>query len=298
MNSASPHYALLTGLALCAVTGLLWAVLGGMMARVAERTASPSGFYAVAYGLAALLGWIVTVDWHALGSTGRLGELIAWTAGAGIMSAGYQLTLAVAFRRGPRGISWAVVQSALVVPFVLGVVVWGDHVGPTGWGGLALVLAALPLLGGTRGTPTPTGWAPWVTAAFLCVACQQTMAGVPSRWPGWSDAAHLRPTLACTATAAVQLLGAALTRSSVRRHDLLLALAYAVMLLASFTTLFAALDHLARLQAGAAVFPLAVGISILAFVNWHAVVSHEALDWRHRLGLGLLITGILAVATR
>lgn len=289
---------MLTGLMFVVVTGLLWAMLGIVMARVAERTPSPSGFYTVAYGLAAIAGWACAVEWSALSSISRIGPVVFWTGGAGVMSAGYQLSLAAAFRRGPRGVSWAVVQSALIVPFLLGVLVGGDKIGPAGWGGVALVLAALPFLGDVRSGASRPGWGLWVAAAFTFVACQQTMAGVPSRWPGWEDTAHLRPTLACTATAAVQSISAWTTRSAVPRADLMLAAIFAVVLLASFTTLFAALDRFSRLSVGAAVFPIAVGISILAFVCWSARFRNEPMDGRRGLGVGLLTTGILAMAMR
>jgi hypothetical protein len=64
-----------------------------------------------------------------LGGEGRFPMMLA----AGMINAWGVLTLQRAMRRGHHGVTWAIGQSAMVVPFLVGVLVFGDALGALGF---------------------------------------------------------------------------------------------------------------------------------------------------------------------
>jgi len=291
------------GLLLIVATGLLWGGLGIRMSlRADRREESPLRFLVLAYVLASLAAWLLIVDWRALARTPqpRLWATAGWAWATGMLSAVHVLTTQAAMRRGPHAVTWACAQSALAGSFLAAVFLWGERVAWPGWTGLALVVAALALMGRAKGAAASSrpGWRFWLVATWFGIAAQQTCASVVSHWEGWTDVGRLRPAIAMTAT----LCGLGLALLWTRRsrpatpwpwRDSSL---FAACAASSFFCMYPALDRMAAHGAAAVVFPLALGISILTVTLWRIRGRSEHVDARTRTVLAALIAGLLLLA--
>ncbi len=204
---------------------------------------------------------------------------------SGIVSGFGMLLMTRSMALGHGGISWAISQSSLVVPFLAGVLAWGDRSGPSGWAGLALVLAMIVVLGRRQGgtetavaAPKPgrRAWVATVAAAFASLGISQTLSSVPSRWAGWSDVSGLRIALSAAGFLAVMLVLFLFAKDRrPGRLAPLLALAHGLLGFLGQAAFFASLDRLAPLGLAAAAFPVSIGTTILSFALYSALVVRE-----------------------
>jgi drug/metabolite transporter (DMT)-like permease len=193
-----------------------------------------------------------------------------------------------------------------VVPFLAGVIGWGDRAGPAGWAGLALVLAMIVTLGARQGGNAGADddarrqrgrWIATVAAAFAALGVQQALSAVPSRWAGWADTANLRVALSAAGFLGVQLVLFAFTKD--RRPGRLvplLALAHGVLGFSGQAAFFVSLDRLAPLGLAAAAFPVSIGTTILSFNLYSALVLRERFGWQDLAALAAGSAGIALLA--
>jgi len=293
------------GVGLAVIAGILFAAVGGVLKRLPPDGSSTPSYY-LALGLFTLAAALLRVRWSLLaaGHVPRLGQLVAVMGASGIFTAIGMSAMTAAMGRGHGGISWAISQSAMIVPFVLSVAVFGDRVGAAGGIGMVLLFAMVAVLGargGTaRGTHTGRGWFLVVAAAFLSLGASQALSIIPQRWPGWTDTANLRIAVSSAFFLATLAL-AWLVKGGrpIKGRIALLALAHAALGFSGQVALFRAIDLLNPHGLVALCHPLSTGATILSF----SIYSRVALGERFRtaataaLAAGLLGLLFLAVGS-
>jgi multidrug transporter EmrE-like cation transporter len=191
------------------------------------------------------------------------------------------------------------VQSALVVPFVLSMVVWREPLRYGGIAGVILVVTGIIVLGrlgSDAGQSIKTGsrWLLLAVLAFGCIGLQQTFCSIPSHWTGWEDSAGLQVPLIMLFTA----LGWLCLKLRPMIHPdtgggIFPVLGICVFTLLSFLCLFLSLRYLRTEQMTSVVFPLSTGVNIVVFALYGRMILGERLSLA---GVGLVLSGILALS--
>ncbi|MFW5751232.1 MAG: hypothetical protein ACOCZK_06245, partial [Planctomycetota bacterium] len=198
---------------------------------------------------------------------------------------------------------WTIAQSAMIVPYCLGLVVWAA---PHSWlrsAGVVLVLAALVVFGTTRrgrGTSDgPDGGQAWLWFSLLTFACfgaQQFLATWPSTWAGWHDPVNIRPMLFYVGFGCAAWIPLLLQRQLPQRRTLPLGLLLGCGGVLGQHALFTGLDQLEIVGLANTGFPIGVGISIAGFALLNRLIIREPLNPRHHLGMALVLGGIVLLS--
>ena len=229
-----------------------------------------------------------------------------------------------AMKRGPNAVVWAIIQSGLVYPFLMGSLVFGVPMGPRRLCGIALIVASVflyaarekPAGDAASGLPSrPGGDAPgraalrlWLPAALLGMlfcGLNQCAANLPSYLEKGSDFSGTFRTFAVY----FGLLVAALADKAFKRMRggravppppgqlrALAAWAAGVGTLSFLSTkylTFPGLDALERLGAGSMGYPVMVAACIIGFFPYGALVLHERIGALQAAGAVLGLAGIL-----
>lgn len=294
---------MLFGLTLIVVIGLLWTGVGVLQGLVAQARESSAAFYAVGTGLAAILAWLILPEWSAAGGLGRTELLglgvIALAAAANALG---QILVIQAMRLGPQGLTLALVQAAVAVPFLFSCGYWDER--PSGWAWLGVGLLLFSLFFLARGKPAATPaaasgrWLGLAATALVAVGLTQTLLSVPSHWADFSDPARLRVPVYLTAGAAGFGLAIWLRGLRPSRRVWSYGTIWAVLAVASHTLCFRCLDLLAAVKLSALVFPGGVGVSLIAFAAYCHLARGERYAPVAKLGLGCCLAGVLLMALR
>lgn len=278
------------GIAQLIATGLLWTVTGMIFSYAARRGLRLLAFAFSANFFTALLAWCAC-DWSAI-RAGGLPALPAFTvlvSFGGLLNATGMLLIMAAMRRGHQAGSWTVSQSAMVVPFLAGMIIWQERPTHVNLAGMLLIFASLCLFGrraAVRDADTPgQGWFGLAMLAFVLIGVSQTLFTVPSHWSGWTDPGRLRVPLLTSAAALVLGIIGLCRRDLPGAREMAAGFGCSFISLAGSTLLFTGMDNLAATGLVSLVYPLAVGTCIVGF----------GLQTRFRLKEPLGLTGTLAL---
>lgn len=222
--------------------------------------------------------------------------------------------MSYAMQRGPNGIIWSIIQSALIFPFLGGVLFFGVLLTPFRAGGILTLLAALVLFGmakdqkaGTKVNEKKRGWR---GAAFLCLAIcavQQNLMTAPSYF---EDARAVTSIARSLATASGTFLGAlvynllkmnaerlAQLRSNLGRWTLwryIIALQF-FGLIFSYTLLYPGMNVMADAGLGGICYPMMVGSCIVTFSLASVCLLKEPMTLLQAVALTVCITGLVLI---
>lgn len=298
---------MLTGLLLIFVVGWIWVLVGVVLTRVAATGTSVIAFYLVGCWLAAAFAWGFLVDWPLLraGLPARSGELALWLGIAGTLNSLGQLLLVKAMNAGHKGVSWAIVQLAMLVPFGSALLFWQERLTVAGAAGLLLLLGAILLLSRGRqagvAATVPVSSRSWlglVLGALLLIGSSQACQAVPSHWAGWQDAGRLRVALLATGGALANTVWVSALRPRITRPALRYGALWAVLAILSYLLLFRALDHLARAGLSCFAFPIGQATCMIGFALYSFWRLKEPFNRTVRYGLGCGLLGIVLMALR
>lgn len=222
--------------------------------------------------------------------------------------------MSYAMQRGPNGIIWSIIQSALIFPFLGGVLFFGVLLTPFRAGGILTLLAALVLFGMAKDQKADTkvnekkrGWR---GAAFLCLAIcavQQNLMTAPSYF---EDARAVTSIARSLATASGTFLGAlvynllkmnaerlAQLRSNLGRWTLwryIIALQF-FGLVFSYTLLYPGMNVMADAGLGGICYPMMVGSCIVTFSLASVCLLKERMTLLQAIALTVCITGLVLI---
>lgn len=293
---------MLLGFLCIALVGIVWVLVGVVMTRVAAAGVSSIVFYATGCWIAAIVSWLLFADWSILmaGLPPRAGELAGWLGVSGTFNSIGQLLLIKAMKSGHKGVSWAIVQIAMLIPFLSSVLFWGEKISWPGIAGMAALLGAIVFMAQQRSGAEFRGpggskfvWLCAVVGALTMIGSAQAFQAVPSYWTGWADEARLRVCLLALGGALANTIWMVLLRQKVSLPALRYGACWAVLALISYGLLFVGLDHLAAAGMSGYAFPLGQATCMIGFAFFSRFWLKEPFHWPARLGLALGLLGIL-----
>lgn len=251
--------------------------------------------------------------------------VIAGTFLCGVFNYLMNMMMGRAMKCGPNAIVWAMIQSGVVFPFLMGWLAFGVPMGARRLAGIALIVASVFLYAARDQTGDSNGEAPaevartecsphhaglrqWLPAAllgmFFC-GINQCCANLPSYLEGGKEFSGTFRTfniyfgllLAGLAHIAVRRMRgtrAAAAKTGEWRGIALWASAtgFLSFLVGRYFT-FPGLDRLESLGAGAMGYPVIVAACIAGFIPYGMFVLHERIGARQMAGAVLGISGIL-----
>jgi uncharacterized membrane protein len=290
------------GLILILLTGLAWGGVGVVLGASSRRKIDGVVFVAVATAIGAGISWICLVNWAVVldGDVDGRPSLLPILVTAGVAGSLGMLSLQRAMGGGAA--AWTVGQSAMVIPFAVGVVCFGEPFRLRGGVGVVIIVLSMIAFSIDKTVPESGStskrhaWLRHALTAFLLLGLQQVLSSVPSSWDGWSDAAGIRVPVILTAGAIPLVIGVAVRGLKVERTVWRLAAAYGLIVVVGQYLLFRALDQLSLEGRISLAFPLAIGTCILLVTFWDIVV------WKNRparmtlVGLLLGVAGVVMLA--
>ena len=285
------------GFLLAVLTGLSWTAIGIVLSFCARKN-----FDVIAYSLAQTLFCTLltlAVYLHPGAFAWKPFLLLAACIGTGgFLNALAQLLVRHAMTLGCHGPVWAISQSALVIPFLAGVLLFGNAGSAGQWIGTALIACGI-LIPACGEMHAPGRWLVPTLVTFLLFGIVQTLYLVPSQLPGFDDASGVRPALASLGGFAGWCLPAAIRKERTRwdRRTLLPAFGMALLSLASLKIFFLSLDRLSTAGFGNAAVPLIVGANILGFAIYSRIVLKERPTRMETLGMTAVLGGVSAIAS-
>ncbi len=297
------------GILAMVIVGSSWCLVGLVMGDAPKRGIEP--------GLVLLFGNSLSVAasvvvMFATGSVPACSwRITSATCGAyfvaGMMNFFMQLIMAYAMQRGPNGIIWVIIQSALVFPFLGGVIFFGVELTFARAVGILLLLAALLLFGVAKENSNARG-GNWRLPAFLCLAIcavQQNIQTAPSYY---EEARAVGSIVRSLSAAGGGLAGAIFyhlaRRNAERKAQLRRNLFQPTLwkyigalqffnLLFAYTLLYPGMNAMADAGLGGMCYPMMTGSCIISFTISSIWLLKEKLRPLQAAALGICFSGLV-----
>ncbi|WP_176011667.1 hypothetical protein [Victivallis sp. Marseille-Q1083] len=298
------------GMIALTLVGLSWTVVGIVMGQAPRRQIDPGLilFCGAAVAIFASLAILTFTKTDAVGGMAEMLTCLAYLAG-GVLNYWLLHLMSRAMQLGPNGVVWTMVQSAMIFPFLTGIVFFGEKLTVCRAAGLGLILVALVLFGLAKdNTVNRTGrWRLLAFAAFLLAGIQQNCTTLPSYFPAARTVSSLvRLGAAGTGTFVAALAGLLYGMNRERYREILgmmrmKALWIYVFSLQFFSLVFAAtlfypgMDALARAGAGAVSVPLLVGSCIIGFALYSILILREKTSVLQVVAVICCLAGIVGI---
>jgi drug/metabolite transporter (DMT)-like permease len=293
------------GISLLVATGLGWAFLGVQLSYCAQRRIPMVTMLGPQQVLGLLIVFSVVPDYPAIskGLSHDTWLLAAVMLAAGVLNAVGLLALQRAMRMGHHGVTWVIGQSAVILPFLAGMVLFGEPSTAVRWCGVGAIIAGIVALGCARHeqeVERPSSMFSWfavAASALVLLGVGQVLQTLPSHLAGLADAMRLRIPLLSFGNGAIILVLWLRDGGRPARRTLAMAAIGTVIAVVATLTLFRGLDILAQAGMGALGFPLAIGSSVVGFAVYSAVVLREPVTRWHVAGMALGGLGMLLLAS-
>ncbi len=311
-------HSLAFGLIALAIVGGSWCICGLVMGSAPKRGVSSAAVQRISAVISCLVSAIVLlVTQTGISDIGA--KAVFWTCAsyfaAAVVNTCMLQVMSMAMQRGPNGIIWCIIQSAMLFPFLAGVLFFQVQAGWLQGLGVGMLLAALILFGlGKDNTVCAEnqksgvlGWKTLAFLAFLITGLQQNLATMPSYFEASRHVSSVLRTL-CTS------IGTLLTtivwsffkgepcpfffsRDTLRNRYFW---GYAIAmqgfgLLAAYFLLYPGLDILAENGLGGMGYPLMVGSCIVSFTLASIFLLRERFQWKQAVAVVLCLAGLVAL---
>lgn len=295
------------GILLSMALGATWALIGVVLTKVAKSNTSAITFYMSGCWLAAGFSWLFLADWPVLAVEipARTAELSVWLGLSGILNSLGQLLLVNAMNSGHKGVSWAIVQTGMLIPLIASFIFWSERISLAGACGIALLLLAIILMSrGRRDSEAQPAcgisakWLFFVFGALFLIGSSQAFQTVSSHWANWQDEGNLRVCFLATSGAIANTFWVALQRETITRKAIGYGAVWAVLAIFSYIILFHAIDILAREGMSGFVFPFSQATCMVGFALYSLLLLKERFSRSACYGLCCGVTGIIMMAFR
>lgn len=272
---------MLSGIVMVGVTGLLWTMIGVVMSDAARRELCAWDIMRISAFFSLVIGMVVMAfELEAFAIDRKLLLEVALALGlAGAANGCGVLLMQQAMRRGHHGAVWVIAQSALLLPFLMGVLCFGERVSVLkllGVGGIMLSMCMFGLQRGGLSTGVKRSWLFPAFAAFLLFGSNQCLANLPSYWNVEGLSAYLRAFLFQVGTSTFFLIFSLCRPMRPRVVSIKPALLICcTAMVGQYLLFYQGLDMLARAGAGSIGFPVTVGACIIGFCIYSIFIIRE-----------------------
>ena len=301
------------GILAMVIVGSSWCLIGLIMGDAPKRGIEPS--------LVQLFGSIVSASASVviMFSTGAFptasSTVVLWTCAAYAFSGASNFfmlqIMSSAMQSGPNGIIWSIIQSAMIFPFIGGILFFGVEFTAFRGVGIVLVLAALVLFAFTKDNSKDSG--KWKLKAFICLAIcavQQNITTMPSYFPEVKGVPSICRSLASAAAILVAALIYNIVRmDSVKREQIKKNIRNLTLwkyiaglqffnLIFSYTLMYPGFDAMADHGLGGMCYPMLVGSCIVSFTITSVLILKEKIKPVQLAALAACISGLVFICTK
>ncbi|MDR0932545.1 MAG: hypothetical protein LBM70_05930 [Victivallales bacterium] len=295
------------GISLLVATGILW-VLTGAVAGGAARKNLPIGvvqacgnIFSISIGITILL----------LFPDPECDFWVSFWTKASLFGSGFLNYFVIQFmskamKSGPNGMVWVIIQSALIFPFMVGIICFGVPLGVLRLSGLCAIIFALVIIGLSRDNHLHgRHWLVPALAAFLFAGVNQNLASLPSYF---SEALAVGNVSRSVSAATGTLTAFALTNFRnlsgvlpVLKNPLMwryIACLGGSGIISGYLLMYRGLNLIAEAGVGAIGYPVMISSCIAAFTLYSVWVLKERIKPLQIAGLCFALGGIVLISLK
>lgn len=311
--SSQPFFGTLTfGIIAMVIVGSSWCLIGLIMGDAPKKGVEPS--YVQLLGGLFSVSVSTTIMFATKSCPNTTWQIILATCGlyfiSGIMNFFMLQIMSAAMQKGPNGIIWAIIQSALVFPFIIGVMFFDVKLSVVRVLGIIFLLVALGLFGVCKDNSI-NNRGNWRLLAFICLAIcavQQNLMTIPSYFEAARSISSIVRTLS---TASGSTLGAIFyVACSARRRSVfgntlknrmlwkyVMALQFFNLIFA-YTLFYPGMNAMADAGLGGMCYPMLVGSCLVSFTLASIYLLKEKVKPLQVVGLVICISGLVFICTK
>ncbi len=306
---------MLFGVCALLAVGASWCVVGIVFEDAPKRNVQTGLLQFVNSALSITVSGMIACMFLNLSDSGSL-PLILLTCGTYALSGMFNFmalqAMGIGMKCGPAGIVWAIMQSALIFPFLCGIFLFGQVLTIPGLAGFLLLCSALIFFarsknqGEQKKQKTDGPWLFYAFLAFSIIAVQQCLATLPSYFP---EARTVSPVLRSFGMSGGVFLAASGNiliqhfRRTKKMPEFFSGLRnpwvylYSIamqcfFLFFAYLFLYPGLDAMANEGAGSLSYPLMVGSCIASFSIYSLIRLKEKLMGIQIAALALCLSGL------
>ena len=294
---------MLWSIASLVLVGLGWTLTGAIMGDAPKKKIDPGAIQLLGAVFSSLF-CLFLLDWTAVAAVPVKVRQLAFLSYffCGALNCIMLYLMAHAMQKGPNGIIWAVIQSAMIFPFLLGVICFGESPKPVRIAGLCAILLSLVLTGASRdNTGKGKEWKSPAFTAFLLTGMVHILAMLPSFFE--ASRALPPPFRILAGGAGVLLTSAVILRLRRNRFSLKANLRSKHLwiytgllqffgLISACLLQYPAMDALARHGIGGASYPIMIASCLVGFSLFSFLCLREKLTLLQYAALGCCLAGI------
>ena len=303
-NCFSESFIMFLAILLLILTGIIWVGIGAVVDASAQKGSSLDFIQGMAALLMMLIGSVV---WF-FGDSSVHPLTLAFLPMAGVINYVVFVLAKKAMACGPSGLTWAIMQSSFVMPFLMGVFFFNVPCSLLRGSGIAVLFTSMFFMGSgakipdnTNGTPSSKStWIFYTLLAFLAAGICQCCSNIPSYFikeaSNGLDNLLFRSGINSTGAFLCFLLSPVWNKKAWRSQNCLKSVGlFFASTLTALCCLYKGLDLLAAREAGAIGYPIALGATIAAFLFYSSWQLKEKLTPTALLGVLLCLCGIVLV---
>ena len=315
LNSIPFFSSVAFGIIAMVIVGSSWCLVGLVMGDAPKKGIEPSlvqmggGIFSVCFSLLIL---IATSAYPTSALKVTFLTCLTYFVGSMLNFVMLQL-MAKAMQLGPNGVIWSIIQSALVFPFIGGIVFFGVKFTWLRGAGILLLLAALVLFALTKDNSKNNSGIKWKLLAFagmLLAAIQQNLSTMPS----YFEAARGVPSIVRSLSAAGGTLFMAIIWNCVQMNQerwsqikrniknmtlwKYIAVLQLFSLIFAYTLLYPGMNVMADKGMGGMCYPMMVGSCIVSFTVSSVLLLKEKIRPIQIIALALCISGLILICTK
>lgn len=298
---------MLKGIISLVIVGMSWSLTGAVMGAAPKKKIDPASVQ--------LTGTVISIICCSIllcftGEQNVPSAALFWGGlsyfMSGVLNCIMLIIMSKAMQRGPNGIIWAIIQSAMIFPFLTGILFFGVKANFIRIMGMVLLLISLALSGLSRPNKT-TGngrWKMLAFAAFIITGFVHNFANIPSYF---ESVQRITPYFRSLMGASGAFIAAFLLLIFQKKTKLFIENTKSKWLwifsmgLQFFSLIFAiylfypGMDTLARCGAGSLSYPLLVSSCLIGFFFYSLLVLKERNTPLQYASLACCLTGIVMI---
>ena len=302
------------GIIAMAIVGSSWCLTGLVMGDAPKKGIEPSLVQLFGAAFSAAVSLVILLAASAYSTASPLATVLTCLVYfvACMMNFVMLQLMSQAMQCGPNGIVWAIIQSAMVFPFLGGILFFGVRFTLLRGAGIALLLTALVLFALAKDNSRSSGskWKRLAFAGLAITAVQQNLTMMPSYFEAARGVPSILRTLAAAAgTFTMAVLWELPRLDRARREKLRSGMKNPVLwkyvaalqffnLLFAYALFYPGMNVMARAGMGGMCYPMMVGSCIVSFTLASIWLLKEKLRPVQAAALAICIAGLVLICTK